>query len=66
MHTNKDNKDNKEPQQANTEPAAAEAGSNEWWEARLAAIAGGRESSHESNLETTTDYGITTATLEPG
>lgn len=51
------------------ESAPAEAGSNAWWEARLAAIAGGRESSRVDDdwtrdLGGGTTEGITTSTLE--
>jgi hypothetical protein len=44
-----------------TESASAEAGSNAWWEARLAAIAGGRQS---TRVDDDTTFGITTSTLE--
>ncbi len=73
MHKNEQHEQHKNAQPQITAAPTAEAGSNAWWEARLAAIAGGRESSHEADDwtkdlggTTTTEEGITTATLEPG
>lgn len=68
----KKNEGHEQAQSQVTEPAA-EAGSNAWWEARLAAIAGGRESTRADDdwtrdfagtTTTIADDGITTSTLE--